>query len=248
LTRSEEQAADSAEKFSNLGAEVISFPTLEIAPPDNWQQFDDIVLSHERIDFLIFNSANAVRMSLKRLEDSEINFDFNSVDIIAVGKKTAEECKRKNIPVKLIPKDFSSRGLLNELSSYDLKEKIIFIPRSAIGRNELPEGLESMGAVVKTAPVYNVTVPAYETVKPYIEKLEGCKPDLFIFTSPSSFENFLSILNISNPVEYFKMLTVAAIGPTTKESIEKRQVKVDIIPSEYSVEGLVTAIINYYRK
>jgi uroporphyrinogen-III synthase len=93
---------------------------------------------------------------------------------------------------------------LNELSSYNLNGKIIFIPRSAIGRNELPEGLESLGAIVKTASVYNVAVPTYEAVQPYIEKLNSCKPDLFIFTSPSAFENLLSILKISDPQSYFQ--------------------------------------------
>jgi uroporphyrinogen-III synthase len=248
LTRSADQIRESAEKFIKLGAQVISFPTLEIIPPESWQQFDEIIHSPAKIDFLIFTSANAVKMFFKRLEELGININFNNVEVIAVGNKTAEVCRQNNILVKIIPKDFRSEGILDELSTYNLTGKVIFIPRSAIGRDELPAGLELMGAVVKTASVYNVDVPSYENLKPYIEKINSCKPELFIFTSPSTFENFTSILNIADPQKYFADFTVAAIGPTTKEAIEKKQVKVDIVPSEYSLEGLLKAVIDYYTK
>jgi uroporphyrinogen-III synthase len=248
LTRSADQIQESAEKFIKLGAQVISFPTLEIIPPESWQQFDEIIHSPAKIDFLIFTSANAVKMFVKRLEELGISFNFNNVEVIAVGNKTAEVCRQNNIPVKIIPKDFSSEGVLSELSSYDLFGKVILIPRSAIGRDELPAGLESIGAIVKTASVYNVGIPSYEDIKSYIKKLESCKPDLFIFTSPSAFENFLSILKINDPQKYFENFTVAAIGPTTKEAIEIKQVKVDVMPSEYSMVGLEKAIIEFFSK
>ncbi|MGE5860165.1 MAG: uroporphyrinogen-III synthase [Ignavibacteria bacterium] len=248
LTRSADQIQESAEKFINLGAQVISFPTLEIIPPESWQQFDEIIHSPVKIDFLIFTSANAVKMFFKRLEELGIDLNFSNIKVIAVGKKTAEVCRQNNIPVKIIPKDFSSAGILSELSSYDLNGKVIFMPRSAIGREELPAGLESLGAIVKTASVYNVGVPFYKDIKSYVEKLKSCKPDLFIFASPSAFENFISILNIADPQKYFADFTVAAIGPTTKEAIEKKQVKVDIDPSEYSLEGLLRTVIDYYTK
>ncbi len=248
LMRSADQIQESAEKFIKLGAQVISFPTLEIIPPESWQQFDEIIHSPAKIDFLIFTSANAVKMFVKRLEELGISFNFNNAEVIAVGNKTAEVCRLNNIPVKIIPRDFSSEGVLSELSSYDLFGKVILIPRSAIGKEELPERLQSMGAVVKTASAYNVGVPSYEDIKPYMKKLESCKPDLFIFASPSTFENFTAILNIADPQKYFANFTIAAIGPTTKEAIEKKHVKVDIMPSEHSMDGLVEAVIEFYSK
>jgi len=189
---------------------------------------------------------NTVKMFLKRLEELSINFNFKNSAVVAIGNKTAEVCTKNNIPVNIIPKNFSSQGVINEFSSYEVGGKIIFIPRSAIGREELPEGLKSMGAVVKTAPVYNVGIPSNEILQPYIEKLNGSKPELFIFTSPSTFENFLSILNIIDPKKYFEDFNVAAIGPATKEAIEKREVKVDIMPEEYSMDGLEKAIIKFF--
>jgi len=127
-----------------------------------------------------------------------------------------------------------------------LKNKVVFIPRSAIGREELPKGLKDLGAIIKSVPVYNVSLPSGDKMKQSLEVLNNSDPDLFIFTSPSTFENFLLIMGIKNPVGYLGKFDVAAIGPTTKEAIENKNVKVEILPDEFTIEGLIKKIIEYY--
>jgi len=203
-------------------------------------------MSKKPINFLIFTSVHAVGMFIKRCEDLEIKFDFNNTKIVAVGNKTASECEKNNIPVHIIPTIFTSNGVIEELRNYDLKNKLVFIPRSAIGREELPEGLEVLGAEIKTAPVYNISLPSGDKIRSNIEILNKVKPDLFIFTSPSTFENFLQILKINDPTNYFNGFDIAAIGPTTKTAIENKNVHVNIMPIEYTMDGLAKAIIEYY--
>jgi len=247
ITRTVEQSKESSEVFRQLGANIIIFPTLDIVPPDSWVEFDTAVTSKLKIDFIIFTSAHAVKMFVKRSEELGIVFDFNRIKIVAVGNKTSAVCEKNKIPVHIIPKKFSGAGVIDELSNYDLKGKIIFIPRSAIGREELPVGLERLGAILKTAPVYNVSLPSEEKIKNNLEILKNNKPDLFIFTSPSTFENFLQIISVSDPVKYFNNYDVAAIGPTTKTAIENKSVHVNIIPDEYTIDGLAKAIIEFYK-
>jgi uroporphyrinogen-III synthase len=247
ITRTVEQSKESSEVFRQLGANIIIFPTLDIVPPDSWVEFDSAVTSKLKIDFIIFTSAHAVKMFVKRSEELGIVFDFNRIKIVAVGNKTSAVCEKNKIPVHIIPKKFSGAGVIDELSNYDLKGKIIFIPRSAIGREELPVGLERLGATLKTAPVYNVSLPSEEKIKNNLEILKNNKPDLFIFTSPSTFENFLQIISVSDPVKYFNNYDVAAIGPTTKTAIENKSVHVNIIPDEYTIDGLAKAIIEFYK-
>ncbi|HSP88335.1 MAG TPA: uroporphyrinogen-III synthase [Ignavibacteriaceae bacterium] len=248
ITRTVEQSKESSAVFSELGAEVIIFPTLEIVPPSSWKQFDEAVIDHNKIDFIIFTSAHSVKMFAERLRQLNLILNFSKIKVVAVGNKTASICKDFGIPVNIIPLKFSGDAVVDELSKYNLKEKIIFIPRSAIGREALPKELRELGAVIKSVPVYNVSLPSEETVKEYIEQLNLNKPDLFIFTSPSTFENFLQIMKIEDPVRYFKKYFVAAIGPTTKLSIEERKVRVDIIPDEFTIDGLAKAIVNHYKK
>ena len=69
ITRAVETSKESAEIFIKLGADVITFPTLDIVPPDSWKQFDEFILNKNKIDFIIFTSAHAVKMFSKRLEE-----------------------------------------------------------------------------------------------------------------------------------------------------------------------------------
>ncbi len=247
ITRTVEQSKESSAVFSELGAVVIIFPTLEIVPPSSWKQFDEVVSDSRKIDFIIFTSAHAVKMFIERTKELNINFNFNKIKIVAVGNKTASICKSSGIPVNIIPSEFSGDAVVDELSKYNLKEKVIFVPRSAIGREALPQELRELGAIIKSVPAYNVSLPSEESIKKNIGQLDANKPDLFIFTSPSTFENFLQIMKIEDPVRFFKEYLVAAIGPTTKSSIEERKVKVDIMPGEFTIEGLAKAIVDHYK-
>lgn len=246
LTRTIEQSKESAAIFSELGADVIVFPTLEIVPPNNWDKFDELILSSQKIDFIVFTSAHAVTMFLKRCNELGKLVDFKKLIVVAVGNKTKSICEENNIKVDIVPKIFSGEGVVEELSKSDLKDKLVFIPRSAIGREDLPKGLEELGAKIITVPVYNVSLPSKESVQKNIEQLSSRKPDVFIFTSPSTFENFLLIMNINNPVSYFKNYDVAAIGPTTKSAIENSKVKVSIMPDEFTIKGLANKMIKFY--
>lgn len=248
ITRTVEQSRESAEAFIQLGAKVIIFPTLDIVPPESWKEFDSVILKEKKIDFIIFTSAHAVKMFNKRCDELNKKINFRNTRVVAVGNKTAAVCERQGLPVNIIPSKFSGEGVITELSKYDLENKVIFIPRSAIGREELPEGLEELGATIKVAPVYNVALPEKGTIKDRLDELKNNKPDLFIFTSPSTFKNYLQILDITNPNRYFGGYDIAAIGPTTRAAIENRNVHVTIMPDEYTINGLVKATLEYYKK
>lgn len=247
LTRTVEQSRESAAIFSELGANVIVFPTLEIVSPNSWDLFDSVILSSQKIDFIVFTSAHAVTMFIKRLNDLEKLFDFKNVKVVAVGSKTKSVCEANNIRVDIVPKNFSGEGVVDELSKHNLTDKLVFIPRSAIGREDLPKGLEELGAKILSVPVYNVSLPSPESINKSLKQFNNNKPDVFIFTSPSTFENFLLIMNISNPIAYFKNYKVAAIGPTTKQAIENRKVTVSIMPDEFTIKGLANKMIEFYN-
>jgi uroporphyrinogen-III synthase len=141
LTRTVEQSKESASAFSELGADVIIFPTLEIVPPSSWDEFDKIVSEQNKIDFIIFTSAHAVKMYTKRLKELNLEIHYKQMKVVAVGSKTYSICEKYNVPVHIIPKRFSGEGVVDALSKFDLKDKTIFIPRSALGREDLPHGL-----------------------------------------------------------------------------------------------------------
>ncbi len=246
ITRTIEQSKETASALTSLGANVVIIPTLEIVPPTDWSKFDSALSHPEKIDFIVFTSVHSVEMFSRRCREIGASLNYNRTKVVAVGNKTSSCCHKNNISVSIVPEKFSAEGVIEALSKYNLKNKIVFIPRSAIGREELPKGLKDLGAVIKTVPVYNVSIPTKEEFQHNLEILNSTKVDLFIFTSPSTFENFLQIADIKNPFQYFSKFEIAAIGPTTKDAIEAKRVKVKILPEEFTLNGLVKKIVEHY--
>lgn len=247
LTRAEEQLKDGLDEFSKYGASVFTFPTIDIIPSDNYEDFDKILFL-EQIDYLIFTSSNTVRFFTERLKALNTSIEFGKIKVVAVGAKTKEKCLTNNIPVDFVPKVFSGEEIAAELSQKNLKDKTVFIPCSELSRDELPAALKRLGAIVHTVPVYKVTLPKNDILDKNISKLNSIKPDVFVFTSPSTFRNFLTIMKIKEPSVYFKNYKVAAIGTTTKTAIEDMNVEVDIVPVEFTIKGLAKQVAEYYSK
>ncbi|MCX5717887.1 MAG: uroporphyrinogen-III C-methyltransferase [Nitrospirae bacterium] len=101
------------EPLEDLGAEMIEFPTIEIAPPGNYNELDSAINKIEAYNWIIFTSGNGVKYFLKRLmeKDKDIR-DLKGIRICAIGTKTAAEIKRYGIKVDLMPEEFNAEGLI----------------------------------------------------------------------------------------------------------------------------------------
>ncbi|MBM4176261.1 MAG: TetR family transcriptional regulator [Ignavibacteria bacterium] len=248
LTRTLSQSDESSLLFTSAGAKVIVLPTLKIVPPSSWKKCDDAIKDILEFDSIIFSSVNAVRWFLKRLEYHELKLDLSAYDVIAVGPKTEAECKTQGIHVSFVPKEFSSIGVINEIKGQNIIGKRFLIPHSEIGRPELVDELTKLGALPVSVPVYDVVVPEPNEIEDSISQLKVNTIDLYVFTSPSTFVNYLEIFKIKNAVEYFKNEIIAAIGPTTKKAIENYGVQVKIVPDNHTIQGLVDSVVNYFKK
>ncbi len=245
LTRAEEQSQETINFFKNKEANLISFPALEVVPVDAEAKLK-IILEENKIDYLVFQSANAIKYFVQLVKEKNLNIDYEKMKVACVGKKTASFCSENNIKVDLVPEDFSALGLLKLFAIEPLENKVVLLPRSAIGRDEFREGLKRFGATVKTIAVYDILIPKKESVAEEIEKIRTSKIDWYLFTSPSTYQNFLTLLEISNPAEFFRKSKIAAIGPTTKEAIERTKVRVDVVPKKFAVTHAIASIENYY--
>lgn len=246
ITRSYEQSPVEMKLLEDNGAEVLPFPTIKIVPVDDYTEFDNQIKKFIKFDFLIFTSANAVEKFHERIENKGFILDFSRIKIVVLGSKTSDACYDVNLPVDIIPYDFSASGVIKELAeNYEIEGRNFFIPGSSISMDELTRGLELAGGNVTFIPIYNTVKPGEEDFRDQLTLLKKRAPDIFIFTSPSSFRNFVEITDVKKN-SYFKNSEVAAIGPTTKKEIEKDGIKVHIVPKNFTVEGIVEEIINRY--
>lgn len=246
LTRDKDQCFESGKWLHNLGARVICFPTIRIVPIDETSKLFSTMRSTS-FDYLIFSSLNAVSIFKDLIQNTEHKNITDKAIIIAVGSKTKEICEQLGIKVDMIPENFSAKGILEMFEQYDLNNKNILIPSSIIARNELREGLTARNANVFPIPVYSTIMPEFSDIKNELLDVKESNVDLFIFTSPSTYNNYLKLADVEEPASYFEKSNIAAIGTITKSAIEDTGVKVDITPHQFTMNDLIDEIVKFYK-
>ena len=250
VTRAREQASGFVAALAERGAECIEFPTIEITTPESWKDLDGTIRSLESYQWLLFTSVNGVKYFFRRLEAlGKDARDLKGVKVGAIGPKTAQAVRQKGIRPDLVPDEYRAEAVVLSFRESGAKASRVLLPRAARAREVLPEELEKMGFKVDV-------VEAYRTVKPEREKgrvkelLERGEIDVVTFTSSSTVTNFLGMFEAEelDLKARLKEVVVACIGPITARTAEENGLPVTLMPSEYTIEGLTNAIVEYFAQ
>ena len=241
VTRAREQSSDLKSALEEAGANVIEFPTIEIAAPASFESLDRVIEAMETYAWLIFTSQNGVRSFFKRLrEKGQDSRALSRARIAAVGDSTAEELGRHGIVADLVPEKFQSDALLPLLPS-DMNGIRVALIRAESGRSELIKGIQARGGIVDLAIAYR-SVPRYDFVPELRELIQGKLIDIVTFTSSSTVENFFSALSSDERASLLSRAAVASIGPVTSKTLRDLGVEIRIEARSASVSSLVEAI------
>jgi uroporphyrinogen III methyltransferase/synthase len=248
ITRAKSQAKTLSDLIYELGGQPIEVPTIKIVDPDSFANIDRAI---ERLDggngydWVIFTSVNGVKCFIKRMAALKKDIRILSGARVAViGPATAKAVKKLLINIDITPAEFVAEGLLAEFEKTGIAGARILIPRALVARDILPGTLREMGAHVDVAEVYQTVLDeaAGERIR---QMLAEKSVDIATFTSSSTVTNFVELVGPKTS-ELMHGVTVAAIGPVTAETIGKSGLSVDIMASEYTIPGLVDAIVRYY--
>ena len=240
VTRARAQASDFADLLEANGAEVIQFPIIKIQPIEGVN-----IPSPNEYDWIIFTSVNAVEIFYERLrENGKDARAFGAGKVCAVGAKTVDALNTIGIHPDYVPSH--SRGSAIAAEMTDVNGKKILLPRAKIATADLSDGLREKGAQVDDVPLYDTLKVAGDGDKRRndieTDLLNG-SIDFVTFTSSSTVTNFLEMFPAHAPTVLLANVKVAVIGPTTQETALARDVRVDVVAKEASVESLVEAIV-----
>jgi len=254
------------EPLEDLGAEVIQFSTVEIVPPENWDELDRAIDKIESYGWLIFTSSNGVDYFFRRFfeKDRDIR-ELKGLKICAIGTKTAASIKKFGIRADLIPRTFSAEGLIeafikevgsqkSEVRSSDivkdstsnqqpatlLKDMKFLLPRAEVAREIFPEKIQELGGTIDVPVAYRAVKPEKHG-KMLRRFLKEGRVTIATFTSAATFNNFREILG-EDADELLRDVAIAVIGPVTARAIEKVGLRVHIMPAEATVEAMVEEI------
>ncbi|MFA7421975.1 MAG: uroporphyrinogen-III synthase [Melioribacteraceae bacterium] len=242
VTKGKKEAEKHFASLLSEGVRILFFPTIKIQPVKDSPELNESLAEINKFDWLVFTSSNAVEAFHEAAKD--INLD--KIRVACVGTETAERCGDKNIKVDIIPNEFSAAGLIKEFSKIDLACRKVLIPGSSLSRRELNAGLTELGAEVVSVAVYDVAENDLADLKYEFEQIKTKRPDVFVFTSPSSFRNYLSLLKIDNAALYFSGAVICTIGTTTEAAIRNFGINVNIVPELFSLRGVEKAINKYF--
>ncbi|MDP2036492.1 MAG: uroporphyrinogen-III synthase [Ignavibacteria bacterium] len=244
VTKAKAEAEKHFESIKKEGAKLIYFPTIKVQHISDSFELTKCIEQFDKYDWIVFTSSNAVE-SFFAIANKR-NLDLRMVKVAAVGSETAQRCKEHNLEVNLVPAEFSAAGLMKEFSKINLIDKKVFIPCSSLSRKDLNVGLAELGAKVTSVPTYEVLENDLNGLSDELTQIQNERPDIFVFTSPSSFRNYLSLLKIENAESYFSNSVICSIGKTTEAEINSHGINVNIVPELFSLRGVEGAIKKYF--
>jgi len=239
VTRTREQASKLTQRLSALGAAVIEFSTIEIKPNKDRSSLKDALDSIDEYSWLFFTSQNAVDIFFNDLFDSGLDTRaLGNLKIAVIGPATGDELKKHGIHPDLIPGEYVAESLLEAVKDLNLNGKKILLPCAEEARSTLAEGLQKLGAYVNRIHIYKTLAP--EKVDPAVfDKIQ--QADIVTFTSSSTARNFFALQPRTDTV-------CASIGPVTSKTIRDCAHEPLIEASEHTIDGLLRAIVEYYKK
>lgn len=253
LMRPEPSLPESVRIAEEKGLTVLTAPMISLEPVDDGR-FETLTrgLSMERIDYVVFTSANGVKNAFRSAETSIGREGFVKglvgTKVVAIGEKTKESLETLGVRVDHVPTTYSSEGLVELFAELGVDGKKITILRSTHGSEELVSGLAKQGATVNDVPVYTITMPHdIDAAERLVRKAARGGIDVFCFTSTMIVKNFLEIASSlglrDEVVSRMNGAKVAAIGAPTVKALQSHGIKVDIVPNEQTIESLLDEVV-----
>ncbi|MCL6610634.1 MAG: uroporphyrinogen-III C-methyltransferase [Peptococcaceae bacterium] len=242
VTRSREQAGVLSRAIEELGGQAVEFPAISIADPCDFGPLDRALARVSDYRWIIFTSANGVNYFFDRLIKAGGDIrDLKGVNICAIGPKTRDCLAAYGLRVEYVPGEYRAEEIAAGLRGRISPGDPVLLPRADIARKALAELLEREGARVDEVVAYR-TVAGDGRREEVRRMVRNGEIDIITFTSSSTVKNFLSLAG-EDLLPLPEGVRVACIGPVTAGTARSMGLPVHIEAEEYTIEGLVKAIV-----
>jgi uroporphyrinogen-III synthase len=235
-----------------LGVKLILFPTIETSPL--FENINNFLDSYSLEDFrwIFFTSKNGVIHFFNSVEKSKnrknIRKALSKKKFAVIGNSTANCLKKYSYQVDFQPDESNANGLAREFLEFysfsrSIKKGRFLFLLGNLASGQLIDELSSV-AECHRVDVYQTSKPtAIENDKKRI--IRDGKYDLLLFTSPSSFKNFVEIIG----EKYLtKPLKAVSIGPTTSSAMIHLGFPPLFTADKPEIEIFIKNILNYFSQ
>ena len=242
VTRARAQASDLVARLSEMGANCLEYPTIQVTPLEDTTLLDQAIDRLDRYDWIVFTSVNGVRYFFERLfERGHDVRALHHMRTAVIGPVTAERLRDFGLKSDILPDSYRAESVVAAFQNESMAGQRVLLPRAAEARAVLPQELGKMGAEVDEVVIYRAR-PVEEGARQLVDDLRAGRVDLITFTSSSTVSNFRALLPDAEAGQLLSGVNVASIGPVTTETAQSLGIQVDITADEYTIPGLCRAI------
>jgi uroporphyrinogen-III synthase len=241
--RARHQAGALSAALRAVGAHVIEIPFIEIRKPRSFKPLDSAIKTLADYDWLILTSVNGVEAMWERMKKLRLNADRKWPRIAAIGPATKKAIEEQGVRVDVVPKEYVAESVVRSLKS-KVKRKRVLLVRAKVARDVIPRELRKAGAQVDVVEAYETVVPesSHRRLRGALKDTKT-RPDIVTFTSSSTVRNFVALLGWRHPQAKVEGILTASIGPITSSTLRECGLPVDIEAREFTIPGLVNAIV-----
>ncbi len=244
VSRAKKQANGLSSLLRDLGCQVIEIPFIEIRKPSSYQPLDTVLKQIAHYDWLILTSVNGVEAMFERTAKNKLDTSsFAHLKIAAIGPATKSAIEKHDLRVAVTPKEYVAESVVAALQN-KVNGKRVLLVRAKIARDVIPRELRKAGAQVDVIEAYETVTPAASARRLRTVLTGNRKPHAITFTSSSTVKNFVSLLGLRGARAALKAgVHTASIGPVTSATLREFGLPVDIEAKQYTMQGLVDAIV-----
>jgi len=248
VTRPADQAQPIWQRLRELGAEVMTYPTIatdELLDEKAWERF----LAADPVNgWLIFTSENGVRYFMQQLAAHDMDVRaLAKYKIAVVGGGTERFLKQYNLHADFVPNKATGRSLAAELTAaVDLSGATVVRVRGNLSYDFVDNAVVEKGATLIPMTVYATSHPIWpDGMK---QKLAANPPHVVLFTSGSSVDGLYENMTGEEIRETISPAMIVSIGPTTSEEIRKRGLEVDLEAAKHTIPDMIDELVTYLEQ
>ncbi len=240
-TRPAHQQAELSGLLEQEGAQILSFPVIEIVAHESAITRQRLTRQLSAYDILLFVSRNAVDHAFRYIDNTQFKpgvcfgvIGTATRSALAQWVKQLDSCLLAGAP-------YSSETLLEADALQQVRGKRVLIVRGQEGRNLLGEELSARGAEVDYCEVYRRTLPRC-AASDFYRLVEKAFPTLVILTSNEGMHNLFELVD-SRAARRLRRIAWLLISERMRESALKLGHNASIIIARSaSDEGIQQAI------
>lgn len=244
IPREQGQAKKYRDFLTSFNFIPIEIPLLAFRAKTLTNEETKLLAQIETYNWIVFTSHVTVETFFQLVEVDRLK---NKVKIAAIGSKTAEIVEGFGLKVDFVPDLFVAEKFVEQFAPKVNAGEKVFIPKGNLAREIIRTTLEEKNVLVTEIVLYETYFPENFSVLLRDAILEN-KIDIALFTSPSTVNHFMSVVNQYGLHEEIKRLIIVSIGPITTQKIVEFGLTCHVEPDIFTVDNAIYALKDFLNQ